>query len=1455
MKGILLGLLITFSISTFNFAQDYSGKVEKKDGKVYINGLPLFTEEDFEAFEDIPKLSLPGSAKTRNLPEVVDNSARPWFRPIFDQVSLECGQASGVAYTFTYEINRLRDLPSNIIDNQYPTHYVYNWPGGGSGYASSFFDSWNIIKYTGTPNVVEYGGSLSYGGSARWMDGYDLYYSAMHNRLWDFYSIDVTTEEGLLTLKHWIANHLNGEETGGVGNIYTSAIGASLTLPSGTPEGGKHVVLELPAYSNHALCIAGYHDSIRYDLNNDGQYTNDIDINNDGEVNLLDWEIGGVKLANSYYASSWGDAGFAYLLYSGLCRKMNPLGGPWNGMVHVIKAKENSEPQITFKASITHDSRNKIKVMAGVATVPGATEPEFIIDFPILSYQGGDRFMTGGTQEEDKTLEFGLDVTPLLDHVENGETARFFLLVDENDPYNVGIGFINNFSLMDYTFETVEYPCNETNVSLVENGLTMVYVDAEISFEKPEIINEELPPATVNEPYSHQMIGDDGTEPYQWKIKKQYDVQEGTRPFSFINEEQLSPNSWTSGYAAKELDFEFPFYGKTYTTVYMHTDGYLMFKDDNYPWIFLIDQQNLLKNMRNISPMMSKTLQLEGGGSMWYEGNDSKASFRWDSREYSTSNEQNFLVSLYPDGTIEFNYGESTISNYNQWFAGISDGDDFNNMILDISNTEIEPGTLITIEPEYNRTELTISEDGLFQGTPTVPYEGVDVEFYLKDANGMQATKEMLFSTDGANNIVIREVMVEAGDNSIIEYGETATLSLELKNISDTIFEASEMRITTSDIYTTLIDSTQAIEAFGPGETKIIENAFQLEVSDEVPNGQNIVLPTTIEADTSVYNSYIYLEAFTPVLSIGSVEFVDENNGHPEAGETGQFIVNIKNLGGGKAFDVLAELTINDPFITITNGTSTLEYINAGSSANVTFDLEISESTPLGYSTSFYISAVADNNYSASGTIPISVGFIFEDFETGDFSQYEWEFSGNADWTIDTFDPYEGAFCMKSGDIEDDQSSIVSITMDVLLDSEISFYSSVSSESNYDFLVFYIDGTQMASWSGEEGWGLATFNVDAGERTFTWAFEKDYSVSNGLDCGFVDYIIFPPSGELNMAVSAGPDISICEGEDVFPDAFVVNAESMEWSTSGDGTFDDPYILNATYTPGEQDISVGVADLMITAWGIQGDSQTDALTTYIYHMPIVNAGDDETFCENTGSFSLSGVSINSNDYFWFTTGDGTFTNDAALETSYFPGDDDLAAGEVEISLNAYAQAPCEGLTNDEIHIGFMPLPEVTFDELPLLGLNSPPYELTQGEPAGGTYSGPGVSDGWLYPDVAGIGVHTLTYTYMDENGCENFAEQQVTIDEYVNIGEYAEGNIQVVPNPGDGFFTVHLNSNLGKNVVATVYNTSGDVVLKQTFESAGFISRLEIDCSNQPAGIYYLQLNGSQNMATQKLIIK
>jgi hypothetical protein len=48
------------------------------------------------------------------------------------------------------------------------------------------------------------------------------------------------------------------------------------------------------------------------------------------------------------------------------------------------------------------------------------------------------------------------------------------------------------------------------------------------------------------------------------------------------------------------------------------------------------------------------------------------------------------------------------------------------------------------------------------------------------------------------------------------------------------------------------------------------------------------------------------------------------------------------------------------------------------------------------------------------------------------------------------------------------------------------------------------------------------------------------------------------------------------------------------------------------------------------------------------------------------------------------------------------------------------------------------------------------------PAGGTYTGPGVSNGLFYPQQAGVGLHTLTYNYTDAQGCMGSATQTASV---------------------------------------------------------------------------------------------
>jgi hypothetical protein len=170
MKKILFLSLILFSIQSF--AQIHNINPDPNGEPWMVGGLKI---PDKEKLAQIPTIILSQDDLNRSsltLPAQLDNTTQAYFRPIFNQSNGSCAQSSGVAYNFTYEINRERGTSAAQVQNQYPSHYTYDFLNGGSGDNGSFYtDGWDIIIANGCPNIPAYGGALDTGGAARWMSG------------------------------------------------------------------------------------------------------------------------------------------------------------------------------------------------------------------------------------------------------------------------------------------------------------------------------------------------------------------------------------------------------------------------------------------------------------------------------------------------------------------------------------------------------------------------------------------------------------------------------------------------------------------------------------------------------------------------------------------------------------------------------------------------------------------------------------------------------------------------------------------------------------------------------------------------------------------------------------------------------------------------------------------------------------------------------------------------------------------------------------------------------------------------------------------------------------------------------------------------------------------------------------------------------------------------------------
>jgi len=475
-----------------------------------------------------------------------------------------------------------------------------------------------------------------------------------------------------------------------------------------------------------------------------------------------------------------------------------------------------------------------------------------------------------------------------------------------------------------------------------------------------------------------------------------------------------------------------------------------------------------------------------------------------------------------------------------------------------------------------------------------------------------------------------------------------------------------------------------------------------------------------------------------------------------------------------------------------------------------------------------------------------------EDFETGDFSQYDWTFGGDADWFITDGFSYEGVYSAQSGDVNDYQASELILDYEVYAEDTLSFWYKVSSEPNYDYLRFYIDGVEMDEWAGEVNWSYAEYVVSPGMHTFKWAYEKDVSISNGLDAALIDMITFPPM-EIEAIINSDTAV-ICQNDSVmFEDASVGPITQWLWYFEG-GTPETATVQNpvvAYTTPGSFDVSLEVSDGVEISFINMEDFITVGTTPGAPGMP---AG-ISLLCASWGSStytvnSLPGIST----YQWTInpseagtiSGNGS-TNITVLWSTGWLGTAELSVAGVNYCGNGDYSTPLS-ITRY--------LPEVYLYLVPYVALEDPPIELSGGYPEGGEYTGPGVTDGWFDPSVAGLGEHTITYTYTDINFCANTAEDIITVTPNVGIQSILnKEGVNIYPNPNTGNFTLRLNIGNHNNVNIQVFDALNKLVFKEENKSIENGNEFQFDFDHFAEGLYYIKLTSNDFNYVEKLVIK
>lgn len=354
-------------------------------------------------------------------------------------------------------------------------------------------------------------------------------------------------------------------------------------------------------------------------------------------------------------------------------------------------------------------------------------------------------------------------------------------------------------------------------------------------------------------------------------------------------------------------------------------------------------------------------------------------------------------------------------------------------------------------------------------------------------------------------------------NNNFPDYGETVEMTLCLKNCGTESTNNILLTLRTSDPYISILDSTTSIAQINNGYSNCSNSTFKFHIANDIPFGHIVNFSIQLKYNNNTYYINLQQVIYTPNFEISDYVIDDSGsnvdiNNQLDIAENCMIKIPLHNCGNSASRFGNISLTCLDGKLIIENLVNMIPVIGVDSEYTSSFRISVNPNVTEPSSTNVRV-VYRYGLYSIIKDFTIPIGTTIEDWETGTFTKYEWENSSTYPWELTTLNCFEGTFSARSKEISNNQTSQLSISINVANPDSISFYYYVSCEegngSLYDRLEFYIDNTLQSYWDGETSWTRATFPVTAGNHTFYWKYIKDTYVAEGQDLAMIDYISLP----------------------------------------------------------------------------------------------------------------------------------------------------------------------------------------------------------------------------------------------------------------------------------------------------------------------------------------------------------
>jgi hypothetical protein len=354
----------------------------------------------------------------------------------------------------------------------------------------------------------------------------------------------------------------------------------------------------------------------------------------------------------------------------------------------------------------------------------------------------------------------------------------------------------------------------------------------------------------------------------------------------------------------------------------------------------------------------------------------------------------------------------------------------------------------------------------------------------------------------------------KGNNNSKADFDESISLQLKINNLGSADAGDLYAKISSESSWITITADSVYIGTLNAGSETVISDKLNLKIAANVPDLSVATVKLMLKDSKTENKYYIDIVIHSPVLDIASCVMDDITSGNAnyiaDPGETFNLIFKVSNLGSS---DISGLLNTTSPSggITILQSNVKSGLLKLGETTDIPVTVKLAQSVPSG-TVITVSSTLACPPFIIKKEFTFRVGRVRESFEASSFNVFPWINLSSIPWTITGANSFEGTISAKSGAITHNGTSTLSMKTVYSDPDTLKFYYKVSSETNYDYLTFSLNGAELFKKSGEIPWTQEVIALPAGINKLEWKYKKDQSVTGGADCAWIDMIDFAVNG-------------------------------------------------------------------------------------------------------------------------------------------------------------------------------------------------------------------------------------------------------------------------------------------------------------------------------------------------------